>query len=361
MRQAEPFLGFWKDLPRPIFSLAPMEHISDALFRSVLCYIARPAVFFTEFVQVDRLLEGDKAAFSRLRYARIQKPIVAQLWGSEPEKFYESVKIIKELDFDGVDINMGCSRQSVRVKKAGAGLIRHPGLAKEILEAVSESAFEETACEKKIPWSVKTRLGWEGEELEEWLGHILPAKPSVLSLHARTALDTYAKPASWASFRKAREILEKNSPNTLLFANGDICSLENARELLHLYQLDGLMIGREAFKNPGIFGKLSVLKNLQSFDVSESKKQLAGLEVLFLHTLLYDKYLGTDENFRSMRKFYKAYLAGQEETEDLEAFLLKCDQAKELMDYLETKYDINRKALQAWVETFAFMPNPAKS
>src|SRR3989344_6534872 len=173
--------GFWKQLKRPFFVLAPMANVTDAAFRQIIAKYGKPDVLWTEFVSTDALCSdaGRKNALADLWFDPSQRPIVAQIFGSKPDNFYKSAQLIQALGFDGIDLNMGCPDKGIEKSGAGARLIKEPKLAQEIIRATIKGAGP-------LPVSVKTRLGYSSDNLEEWLKYLLETGPAAITIHART-------------------------------------------------------------------------------------------------------------------------------------------------------------------------------
>ncbi|MCA9386392.1 tRNA-dihydrouridine synthase family protein, partial [Candidatus Dojkabacteria bacterium] len=185
------------DIKKPILALAPMEDVTDFVFRELISDIAKPDVLFTEFTNVDGLFSNGKdQVIKRLKFSSNQHPIVAQIWGSTPKNYFESAKLIYDMGFDGIDINMGCPVRAVIKQRSGAALIKYKELAKEIIKAAKEGAG-------KLPVSVKTRIGLNKIETNEWVSFLLNQNIDVLTIHGRTAKDKSKVPANWDEIKKA--------------------------------------------------------------------------------------------------------------------------------------------------------------
>jgi len=210
-------MNIYETIKKPILSLAPMEDVTDTLFRQVVSSIKRPDIFYTEFVNVEGLnSKGKEKVIHRLKYDISEKPIVAQLWGINPINFLEGAKLVKEMGFSGVDINMGCSVKKVTEKQAGSGLIKEDrGKVREIIEAVKEGA-------DGLPVSVKTRLGWEEYEIEGWIKFLLEQNLDVLTIHGRTARGNNAVNANWEKISECVKLRNELGVSTLIFGNGDV-------------------------------------------------------------------------------------------------------------------------------------------
>ncbi len=239
--------GFWKNLKKPIFAIAPMANVTDAAFRKIFVLCGRPDVFWTEFVSVEGLLSrGKEALLPDLWFDKSEHPIVAQIFGSNPEQFERIGPLIKELGFDGVDINMGCPDKNVEKQGAGAALIKTPELAKEIIRALKRGV-------DPLPVSVKTRIGYSKNEIETWIPSLLKENLAALIIHLRTRKEMSDVPAHWELARDAVELRDRYSPQTLILGNGDVNSLNEARTRIEESGMDGVMIGKGIFGNPWFF------------------------------------------------------------------------------------------------------------
>ena len=128
-------MSFWHQLSQPIIGLAPMDGVTDSVFRRVVAEKGKPDVIFTEFTNVGDICRGRGADLDSLRYAEVERPIIAQLYGKDPELFFQAAHVVGALGFDGMDINMGCPSKNVASSGSGAALIRTPELALRIIES----------------------------------------------------------------------------------------------------------------------------------------------------------------------------------------------------------------------------------
>lgn len=303
-------MNFWKDLPKPVFVLAPMADVTDAPFRRMIAKysahqrkdgtIGGPDVMWTEFVSADGLVratpEGKQKLMADLHYSEAERPIVAQLFSSTPEHMEQAAALCLELGFDGVDINMGCPDKSIEKQGCGSAMIKKPERAKEIIRAAKRGARSDEA--DGIPVSVKTRLGYNHDQLEEWLPALLGENPAALILHARTRKEMSKVPARWERVKRAVEIRNELGVETLILGNGDALSLEDAKAKVVATGADGVMLGRAIFGNPWLFHPEKDLSN-----VSLEER----LAVLIEHTKLFEELLPF-KNFSIMKKHYKAYV-----------------------------------------------------
>ncbi len=322
-------INFWQQLPKPFFALAPMENVTDLAFREIFALHGKPDVSFTEFINVDGLTHpvGFEHLKRDLQYTEKQRPIVAQIWGRDPEKFYKAAGIIASLGFDGVDINMGCPQDKEISQKTCAALIREPGLAGEIIQAAIEGS--------SLPVSVKTRLGYsKSDEMEGWISHLLKYPIAALTLHARTKQEKSAVPAHWEKIKEAVEIrnrIQAPHPNPplegkgrggvrpLIIGNGDIKSRGEALERIKQTGCDGVMVGRGAFGNPWIFRP-------DGYDPTVKER----LGVMLEHAEMFEKFFAGQKSFAVMRKNFKAYASGFEGAGELRAKLMETENLAEV-------------------------------
>ncbi|HTK03543.1 MAG TPA: tRNA-dihydrouridine synthase family protein, partial [Alphaproteobacteria bacterium] len=245
-------VNFWKNLPKPFTVLAPMENVTDFVFREIVAReLPKPNVMFTEFTNIESLLsKGYEANITKFRFGRTQRPMVAQIWGTNPESFYKVAKMIQELGFDGVDINMGCPVHEVMKIGGGAAMIDNQKLTKEVIEAVKKGA-------NNLPISVKTRIGTKSVTTDKWTTFLLEQKIDALTIHGRTAKQMSKGLADWNEIAKVVKIKNQIAPETIIIGNGDIENYEQVINAHEKYGVDGIMIGRGIFKNPWIFDPTS--------------------------------------------------------------------------------------------------------
>ncbi|WP_067725315.1 tRNA dihydrouridine synthase [Oceanobacillus damuensis] len=316
--------NFWRDLPRPFFVLAPMEDVTDVVFRHVVSEAGRPDVFFTEFTNSVSYChpEGKESVRGRLTFTEDEQPMVAHIWGDQPEHFRQMSIGMAELGFRGVDINMGCPVPNVAGKGKGCGLIRRPEVAAELIEAAKAGG---------LPVSVKTRLGYTNvDEWHDWLTHILKQDIANLSIHLRTKKEMSKVDAHWELIPEIKKLRDQVAPNTLLTINGDIPDRQTGLQLAHQYGVDGIMIGRGIFKNPFAFEKETK---------DHSSQEL--LDLLRLHLDLFDKYSKLEARpFRPLRRFFKIYVRGIRGAGELRNQLMSTestDEVRALLDNFERK------------------------
>ncbi len=282
----------WSELPRPFFILAPMEAVTDVVFRTVIDKAAAPDVWFTEFTNATGwVAAGDKAIGSRLIKEDDEYPIIAQLWGSIPEAMAKLSKHCAELGYHGIDLNMGCPDASAVKSGGGAGMIKTPELAAEMIAAAKKSG---------LPVSVKTRLGFSRlDEWKDWLTFILKHDVVNLTIHLRTKREMSKVEAHHELIPEIIALRDEIAPQTTLTVNGDIRDYAHGMELYNKNPgLDGIMIGRGIFHNPYAFSK---------DDPTPTKHDLLGL--LLLQLDLHDKYQDkVPRKFDPLKRFFKIYV-----------------------------------------------------
>ncbi|MCD8909588.1 tRNA-dihydrouridine synthase [Staphylococcus gallinarum] len=318
--------NFWRELPRPFFILAPMEDVTDIVFRHVVSEAARPDVFFTEFTNTESFChpEGVHSVRGRLTFSEDEQPMVAHIWGDKPEHFREMSIGMAEMGFKGIDLNMGCPVANVASKGKGSGLILRPETAAEIIQAAKAGG---------LPVSVKTRLGYyDIDEWRDWLKHVFEQDIANLSIHLRTRKEMSKVDAHWELIAEIKKLRDEIAPNTLLTINGDIPDRKTGLELAEKYGIDGVMIGRGIFHNPYAFEKEPR---------EHTSKELLGL--LRLHLALFNKY-SKDEprQYKPLRRFFKIYVRGMRGASELRHQLMQTqttDEAITLLDEFEAQME----------------------
>ncbi|MGI6103076.1 MAG: tRNA dihydrouridine synthase [Patescibacteria group bacterium] len=313
--------GFWDNLPQPFFVLAPMANVTDTVFRQIIRKYSRPDVMYTEFVSCDGLCSAGRERLLRdLQFVPAERPLVAQVFGATPEHFYETAKLVVSLGFDGIDINMGCPDRAVVRQGAGAALIRTPLLAQAIVRATRDGVRDAGSA---IPVSVKTRLGFQADEAERWLPHLLELDLPALTVHARTKKELSEVPAHWD--RLSAVVALAAGTSTHIIGNGDVTSIEDARAKSAASGVDGVMLGRAIFGNPWLFR-----------DNTERPPVPEVLRVVVEHTELYETTWGAAKPFDLMKKHYKAYVTGFPGAHELRIELMACRDAESVRRTVES-------------------------
>lgn len=323
--------NFWQEFNKPVFSLAPMEDVTDTVFREIVMGMAAPEklhVVFTEFTSVEGMNHpvGRKRVSERLivnqseREMLKQKGIklVAQIWGRNPEIYANIAKhITEEYDFDGIDINMGCPVKKVFKIGACSALIGEPNLAKEIVLATKEATH--------LPVSVKTRTGIKQHQTEEWISELLEVEPAAIILHGRTQRMQSEGDASWEEIRKAVQLRNQLKPHIPFHGNGDVFSYERGEKRIEESGVDGIMVGRGIFQNPWFF-------NPEKTEITKEER----IEKLIEHTRLFQKTWSPNKNFNILKRFYKIYLNSFPGAAKLRADLMEIKSYEEVYNYFSS-------------------------
>lgn len=331
--------SLWDRLPRPIIGLAPMDGVSDQPFRHIQKKYGNPMVVFTEFTSVEGVCLGNARTLRDFLYDESQRPIIAQIYGYVPDYFRQTAILLCQLGFDGVDINMGCPAKNIANAGAGAGLIRTPELARQIIEATKtgvrewangatvddcEDLTEEIKTEvrfrrqllpgharrrRRIPVSVKTRIGYSKPVIETWIPTLLEMQPAAITIHGRTLEQKYSGKANWDTIGRAVELASDSA--TLILGNGDIDSTGTARQHVTTYGVDGVLIARASMGNPLIFSTKH--KRFKDNGEPESWPDSANLCTIALeHAELYERTFShyPTYHFLPMRKHLGWYAMG---------------------------------------------------
>lgn len=317
--------SFWNRLPAPFFAMAPMADVTDAAFRALVATRGAPDVFWTEFVSADglyhtrelgKLPDAENPLMRDLARSADERPIVAQLFSSDPAMIAYATKLVVGLGFDGVDLNMGCPDKSVERQGCGAAMIRTPEAARAVIRAAREAS--------DLPVSVKTRVGYNKESLDEWLPVLLEEAPAAVTLHLRTRKEMSLVPANWELMKKAVAIRNRANPDVLLIGNGDVTSVEEGKRLAAETGCDGIMIGRGMFGNPWVFAG----KRSEEVPLSEKLAALVELSYAF-------EKLSPPKSFSILKKHIKAFVTGFDGAAELRARLMEVETSSELARLLE--------------------------
>lgn len=312
--------GFWSSLPRPFFVLAPMYDVTDVAFRQVVVQCGRPHVFVTEFVSADGLCseEGFRRLSHHLRFQKKERPIVAQIFGSNPENFYKAAQLLADLNFDGVDINLGCPDKNIMKQGSCAALFKNPKLTQEIILATKEGG-------RSLPVSVKIRIGDTKIDWQGWVESLLKTKPAVISVHLRTRKEMSKVPAHWEEMGKIVEFIRQNcavDERPLLVGNGDVLNLSDARVKAERSGCDGVMLGRAIFQNPWLFSEL------HGGTDNHSKDEL--IHLMLRHAQIFEQNFAGIKSFEVFKRFIKIYVSGFDGAAELREALYKAKNASEL-------------------------------
>lgn len=311
-------MEFWGKFKPGFTILAPMEGVTDIAFRQVVAKASRPDIFYTEFTNVNSYVseKGRANALERLRYEESERPLVAQIWGTQPEMFLETAQALKKLGFAAVDINMGCPDRHVVATGGGSGLIRTPARAIEIIRSTKMAG---------LPVSVKTRLGYTyADEWHDWLSTLLNEHPDALTVHFRTKKEMSKVAAHYELVPEVIRLRNELSPETKLIINGDIERPADGAKFIEM-GADGLMLGRAVFHNPFCFEKEPR---------EHTREEL--IELMRYHLDLYEKY--NLAPYEPLKHFYKIYINNFPGASEIREKLMNTKtiaEAREIIDSLE--------------------------
>ncbi|MDB5188642.1 MAG: tRNA-dihydrouridine synthase [Candidatus Nomurabacteria bacterium] len=346
-------MNFWQEIKnkkQPFFCVAPMADVTDPAFRRLIAKYGKPDVMWTEFVSANGLMSGGRKVLQRdLEFSEIERPIVAQLFSADPDNMEKAARLCAELGFDGIDINMGCPDKTIEKQGAGAAMIKSPEVAVAIIAAAKRGAGD-------IPVSVKTRVGYNAVEIQEWISLLLQQDIAALTVHVRTRKELSKVPAHWEYLKEVVALRDAIAPQTVIIGNGDVTSLTDGRLRAAAAGADGVMVGRALFGNPWFFDEYremvaSIPKKSRFFSkaqkipffgkyfqtrrtAAQSAVQPISIEerlsVMVEHTQLFEQLLGDIKSFSIMKKHYKAYCTGFAGAKELRIKLM--DEAKNAAD-----------------------------
>lgn len=311
-----------------------MDDVTDTVFRRLVAECTAPDLFFTEFVNVDGLQSpGRSKLLKKLRFTPGETPLIAQIWGLQPNNFYTTARQLadgtfaKELglpegvNFAGIDLNMGCPDKTVVKNGACSALINDRELAVEIIRATQEGSAG------RLPVSVKTRLGFNAIDME-WPSLLLKQKLSMLTIHGRTRKQLSKVAADWDAIRQIRQLRDELAPDTLIVGNGDVLNRHQGEELAKIHGLDGIMIGRGIFHDPFAFAAASPWEEMDK----AARIQLYTKQVkLFLET-----WQSGERPVPTLNKFCKIYINGFDGAKELREQLMAARSGEELLTLLAT-------------------------
>lgn len=353
------FQGFWSTLPRPIIGLSPMDGVTDQPYRYITKKYGRPDVVVTEFTAASGLARNAMKLLRDFVYDESQRPIVAQIFGNEPETFYVTAIMVCALGFDGLDINMGCPAKNVSHSGSGAALILTPKLAQELIASAKKGVEDwyngydlkklpvkavmrneilkrhkalpaQYQERRRIPVSVKTRIGYDIPVVEEWIPNLLEMEPAVITLHGRTLKQMYSGEANWEEIAKAAELVHKT--DTLILGNGDIHDAQTLFDRVQSSGVDGALIGRATEGNPWILRQMVAARNGEPIPPAPEKTEV--LDVVMEHCKVFEEG-ETDHGFMPMRKHLAWYIKGFPNASDFRTSLVLSNSSEEVSKILE--------------------------
>lgn len=304
-------------MPKPFFALAPLDDVSDTVFRQVISECAKPNLLFTEFTNVDALQSaGRGATLRRLDFDKSEQPIIAQIWGKTPDNFRKTAAECAKKGFAGVDLNMGCPIKHVIKNGCCSALIDDRKKAKIIIDSTR------SGLGRDMSFSVKTRIGFKDVDLT-WMEFLLNQNLDMLIVHLRTVKEMSKVPAHWELMSKIRQLKDDISPQTKMVGNGDVLSRKQGMELASQTGIDGVMIGTGVFRDPFVFSK-----NSPWHRYPKTKK----IELYKKHVQLFQEvYPDNSRPVVILNKFCKIYISGFDGAKELREELMSCKDASELL------------------------------
>ena len=316
-------------LPEFPLLLAPMEDVSDPPFRAV-CKDNGADVMYSEFISSEGLIRDAIKSRKKLDFEEEERPFGIQIFGGDEEALGLSAKICETVNPDLVDINFGCPVKKVALKGAGAGVLKDIDLMVRLTDSVVKST--------KLPVTVKTRLGWDSNNLniEEVAERLQDVGIKALTIHGRTRVQMYKGEADWTLIGKI-----KNNPRIQIpiFGNGDIDSPEKAKLYKERYGIDGIMIGRAAIGYPWIFNEIKhFLKTGEHLPPPTIEQRI---EVCKKHLQKSFEWKGPVVGILEMRRHYANYLKGLPNIKEYRGKLVRMNELQEIMlllDEIQEKY-----------------------
>ena len=358
----------WNTLPQPIIGLAPMDGVTDSVFRYIVATYGKPDIVFTEFTNVHDICSGRLQALDSLRYSSVERPIIAQIYGKDPALFYQAAHVVCELGFDGLDINMGCPSKNVASSGSGAGLIRTPTLALELMkqtrkgiqdwaegQSLTDLKFKPSALQaiaqlkaehpeltehrerSSIPLSVKTRLGFDCNIIDEWSDCLIQGRPEAIAIHGRTLSQMYRGQSDWEAIAHATTRIQNHG--IVALGNGDIKDLTNAHQRIQESGVNGVLIGRGALGNPWIFQEIhSIRKALAQGLPLEQNTTEPNLheqfQAMITHAQRFETMHGTGR-FVRMRKHLGWYCSSFPHAAAMRAQMVRTNGVQDVKDILQ--------------------------
>lgn len=326
-------MSIWQEAPSPIMILAPMDDVTDTVFRQVVHSCAPADIYFTEFVNVDGLVSvGRKNLLKKLKFNEKEGPLVAQIWGLKPENFEIIARQIADgtlaseiglsdgFNFVGIDLNMGCPAKSEVKSGACSALIKNRKLAREIILSTKKGAGDMSV-------SVKTRLGYNEIDMT-WIEFLLGFNLNAITVHWRTKKEMSNVPAQWDKAKEVVRLRNKIAPITRIIGNGDVLTRKQGEALAREYDLDGIMVGRGVFGDPFVFAKRSTWQEFERHQ---------RIDLFINHVKLFVDTWGEAERTRpiyTLNKFCKIYIQGFPGAKELREKFMSAKSAEELMFFL---------------------------
>lgn len=344
-----------------------MDGVTDAAYRFITANHGAPDIHFTEFTNVEGLARNATIMLDDFLYSEVERPVVAQIYGSEIDSFYKVAIVVCELGFDGIDINMGCPAKKVAARGCGAGLIRNPPLAQTIVKTVRRGvqdwvngkSIEDLGLKSRmvrrvremnrlrsgpeapverhaLPVSVKTRIGYDQVVIEDWVLRLLETEPACISIHGRTLKQMYTGQADWESIARAVEVAQGSG--TLIMGNGDLNSPDQIVSRILASGVDGVLLGRGSMGNPWIFSHKDWIRNAVAAGKTPQEPPVPvtpsqRFKVLMEHAEYFETVRGV-QRFAGMRKHFGWYCKGLPKAAELRNKMCQTKNSQEVAQIL---------------------------
>lgn len=321
----------WDSWPRPIVALAPMAGYTDSPFRQIVKEICPDVICFTEFTSVDGLLHGNDATMRQVTFnPKLERPVVAQIFGRKPENFFKACRILRGLGVDAIDINMGCPAKKIMSSDHGSALLKNQCLSQEIVVAAVRGAGV-------VPVSVKMRIGtqcYNPDYFFSFARGMARSGARALTIHGRTSKQMYSGTADWNPIYELKKIVK-----IPVIGNGDV---KNGTDAVNkLKNLDGVMAGRASFGNPWALKEIFAALHETSYSPPSITERLC---VIRRHIELACTFKGEEYGMQEMRKHLAWYIRGMPGASHTRGLLVRVSAAEEAINILESFFNAANSA-----------------
>ncbi len=304
--------------------LAPMEDITDAVYRKMISRFGGTDLMFTEFISADGLIRNGKKSLQKLLIGSDTKPIAIQIYGHVIEPIIKAAKMAEEAGADLIDLNFGCPVKKIANRGAGSGMLRNVPLMLEMTEAVVESV--------KTPVTVKTRLGWDENSkiITEIAPQLQDCGIKALTIHGRTRAQMYVGKADWTLIG---EVKANPAITISIIGNGDVDSPESAKEHFEKYKVDAIMLGRACVGRPWLFKHIRHYLDTGEVLAEPTLSEKVNFAKEQLQLFIEDK--GEWRGIIAMRRHFVHFFKGLQDFRETRTRLLRSNSAEENFSILD--------------------------